>query len=144
MKREFKVIIAGSRSFTDFKFLCNRCDYLLQNKVKEEYRIKIISGTANGADTLGESYARLRRYTLIKKPADWNNLSVSNCKIKYNKFNKPYNALAGSNRNREMADMADACIIFWDGLSSGSKDMYNICVEKNIPVRMYNMLEISR
>lgn len=141
MSKYFKVIIAGSRSFTNFSFLCKKCDYLLQNKIKEGYKIKIISGTADGADKLGEKYARLRRYGLIMKPADWNNLSVSKCKIKYNRFGKPYNALAGNNRNKEMADIADACIIFWDGISPGSKDMYDICKRNNIPVRLYNITE---
>lgn len=137
----FRLIIAGSRSFKDFKFLCLKCDYLLQNKIKEGYTIEVISGTAGGADTLGERYAHLRGYRLNKKPADWNNLSVDNCIVKYNKYGKAYNALAGNNRNREMAEIANACVIFWDGKSPGSKDMYNICINKKIPVRLYNMME---
>lgn len=137
----FKIIIAGSRNFKDFKFLCDKCDYLLQDKIRQGYRIQIISGKANGADTLGERYAKLRGYDIIDKPADWNNLSVKNCIVKLNKYGHKYNALAGSNRNNEMADIADACVVFWDGKSPGSKDMYNICKRRNIPVRLYNMME---
>lgn len=140
----FKVIIAGSRGFNDFKFLCDKCDYLLQNKVKEGYKIAIISGKANGADTYGEKYAKLRGYDIISKPAEWDNLDVERCVIKYNRYNKPYNALAGSNRNNEMAIIADACVIFWDGKSPGSKDMYNICIKRNLPVRLYNMMEENK
>lgn len=137
----FNLIIAGSRSFKDFKFLCDKCDYLLKDKIKEGYKIVIISGTAGGADTLGENYAKLRGYDIIRKPADWNNLSVKDCVVKTNQYGKKYNALAGNNRNNEMADISNACVVFWDGKSPGSKDMYNICIKRNIPVRLYNMME---
>lgn len=138
MKKYFNVIIAGSRNFNDFYFLQNKCDFLLKNKIKEGYSIRIISGTARGADSLGEKYAYIRKYELIRKPANWNDLSDVNCIIKYNKYGEPYNALAGSNRNNEMADIADACIIFNVNKSSGSLDMANICRKRKIPLREYH------
>jgi predicted Rossmann fold nucleotide-binding protein DprA/Smf involved in DNA uptake len=62
----FKFIIAGSRDFTDYSFLEKKCDFLLQNVTDE---IEIISGGADGADRLGEAYAKARGYKLtVMKP----------------------------------------------------------------------------
>lgn len=44
-----KVIIAGSRSFSNYKKLKDFCDKILINK-KE---VEIVSGTARGTDQLG-------------------------------------------------------------------------------------------
>lgn len=48
-----KVIIAGSRNFNDYDKLFQVCTRTLLNKNE----IKIVSGTANGADKLGEKFA---------------------------------------------------------------------------------------
>lgn len=57
--KEFRLIIAGSRSFNDYMLLEQTCDYLLAGKVKAGYSITIVSGTTNGADTLGEQHAAI-------------------------------------------------------------------------------------
>jgi predicted Rossmann fold nucleotide-binding protein DprA/Smf involved in DNA uptake len=46
-----KVIIAGSRNFNDYNLLKSSCDNLLTQFTN----IEIVSGTARGADKLGES-----------------------------------------------------------------------------------------
>lgn len=48
-----KVIIAGSRDFDDYDRLEEMCDKFL-SRHKE---VEIVSGTARGADRLGEQYA---------------------------------------------------------------------------------------
>lgn len=103
----FKVIVAGSRNFYDYTLLCQRLDKILSN-VKEE--IEIVSGTADGADQLGERYAAERGYKLKRFPANWAKHGYS----------------AGPIRNEEMAKYAapdGGCVIFWDGVSRGSKNM---------------------
>ena len=55
-----KVIIAGGRTFNDYPRLCLICDNLLKNRPK----VEIVSGTANGADQLGEAYALERSYPI--------------------------------------------------------------------------------
>ena len=57
-----KVIIAGSRLFNDYIILRGFCDKLLESRVRDGYKIIIISGHAKGADTLGEKYAKERGY----------------------------------------------------------------------------------
>ncbi len=136
MKPEFRLIIAGTRTFNDYVLLRDSADYVLSD-VSKTHRIVIISGTASGADKLGEKYGLERGYDIERFPADWNNLDAQPCKIKKNRFDKLYNALAGNNRNLEMANYAlqanrCGCLVFWNEKSSGSKDMINIAHKNNI------------
>lgn len=119
MKEEYKIIIAGSRGFNNYDFMKDKVDKLI-SAIRNEKDIIIISGTANGADKMGEKYAIREGFNLIQKPADWDK----------------YGKRAGYLRNQEMADIADACVIFWDGVSPGSKHMYDICKKSNVAVRL--------
>lgn len=115
----FRVIIAGTRTFTDYTLLQRECNHLLSEK-QRTHNIVVVSGTARGADTLGERYARERGFQLRRFPADWD------------KDGKK----AGMLRNYRMADNADALIAFWDGTSRGTANMINIARKKNLPVRV--------
>lgn len=112
----FKVIIAGTRSFDDYELLRTKMDHLLSRRSE----IEIVSGTARGADQLGERYAAERGYALKQFPADWNT----------------YGKSAGYRRNAEMAEYADAAVVFWDGRSKGSKHMIDLAREKGLAVRV--------
>lgn len=113
-EQNLKVIVAGSRGFNDYKFLELKLDNF--RKYKEIDNFTIISGTANGGDRLGEEYAHKRNFSLEYYPADWD------------KFGKS----AGYKRNEQMADIADVCIVFWDGKSKGSKHMFDIAQRKGL------------
>ena len=108
--KQLRIIVAGGRKFNDFEFMCTTLDYLLRNC--GGWDITIISGTAKGADTLGEQYAELRGYNVERFPADWD----------------LYGKRAGLLRNEKMALEAGAtnCICFWDGISPGTKHMAEI------------------
>lgn len=120
MAKTVKIIIAGSRSFTDFDLLKKKCDYYLSDAIANNYNIEIVSGTAKGADKLGESYALEKGYHIAFFPADW----------------KKHGKRAGYLRNQEMADYADALIVFWDGESRGTMHMIDLAKKKGIPVRI--------
>lgn len=111
-----KVIIAGSRTITDYDLICRMCDRILS----EQTDIEIVSGTARGVDKLGERYAKERDYILHKFPADWD---------KYGKG-------AGYLRNEEMAKYADALIAFWDGSSKGTKNMIDLANRYGLKIRV--------
>ena len=118
-----KVIIAGSREFDNYDLLAKKVDFFLQNKINKTKlysNIEIVSGTAKGADTLGEKYAKERGFALKQFPADW----------------ELYGKRAGYVRNKQMRDYADICIVFWDGKSRGSKHMIDLAKETNMPVRV--------
>ena len=117
----FKVIIAGSRGFSNYKLLWEKCNEYLREK-RKNYNIIIISGGARGADTLGEKYAQDEGFSLEVFPANWN------------KFGKS----AGFRRNEQMAEVADALIAFWDGKSHGTKHMIEIMENKNLLVKIVN------
>lgn len=117
----FKVIIAGSRGFSNYKLLKEKCNEYLREK-RKEYNIIIISGGARGTDTLGEKYAQDEGFSLEVFPANWN------------KFGKS----AGFRRNEQMAEVADALIAFWDGKSNGTKHMIEIMENKKLLVRVVN------
>lgn len=115
----FRVIIAGSRSFNDYGLLCSYCNRLL-SVIQHSHTIVVISGTARGADRMGEQYARERGFQLQRCPADW----------------EQYGKSAGHIRNAKMADNADALIVFWDGASKGTKNMIDIARRKGLAVRI--------
>jgi hypothetical protein len=112
-----KVIIAGGRGFNDYETLKGFCDNALSNQ--EE--VEIVSGTANGADKLGERYAHENGYTIKMFPADWD---------KYGKS-------AGYKRNAQMAEYADALIAFWDTKSKGTKHMIDLAKRANLKIKIF-------
>ena len=119
--KTFKVIVAGGRKFNDYPLLKQKLDELF-TKVCKTHFIHIVSGTANGADKLGEQYAASSFLTIDKYPADWN---------KYGKS-------AGYKRNSLMADNADALVAFWDGASRGTMHMIDLAKSKGLKVRVIN------
>ncbi|PHS51899.1 MAG: hypothetical protein COB01_08845 [Lutibacter sp.] len=113
-----KLIIAGSRNFTDYKKLCEICDNILQDQTD----VEIVSGAYyKGADLLGEKYAVEKGFLLTKFPADW----------------KRFGRAAGPKRNEQMANYADALIAFWDGKSKGTKHMIELAKQYGVKKKLY-------
>lgn len=113
-----KVIIAGSRDFDDYELLRSYCDHVLQNQKD----IEIVSGTAKGADHLGERYAIEKGYKTTRFPADWSR----------------HGKAAGYIRNEEMAKYGEALIAFWNGNSKGTEHMINLANKYNLKIRVCN------
>lgn len=113
---KFRVVIAGSRGFSDYAMLARTCDGLL--RIRPGF--VVISGGARGADRLGERYAAERGLECVVMPADWD----------------AHGKAAGHVRNAAMADLADALIAFWDGVSRGTKGMIEIAREKGLVVKV--------
>ena len=105
-----KVIIAGSRTFTDYQRLC-------QVLAPDRHRIaQVITGGARGADQLGYRWAwkHAIRHQLFR--AEWERFGKS----------------AGVRRNYQMAHAGDVLVAFWDGQSPGTAHMVQ-CM--GIPVK---------
>ena len=106
-----KVIIAGSRDIKDYVLVANAI-------AKSGYQItEVVSGCATGVDTLGEQWARMSNIPIKEMPADWNQHGKS----------------AGPQRNRAMAEYADAAIIIWDGESRGTRNMVENMIRRKKP-----------
>ncbi len=97
-----KIIVAGGRTFTD-----QNMGFAYLSKLLKSENLCIISGDANGADTIGKNFAKTQNLDLIIVPAMWH----------------VYGKSAGYHRNTIMASIADGLIAFWNGKSHGTKHM---------------------
>lgn len=100
-----KLIIAGSRSITDY---CTVRNAVISSGLWLKYgnNLEIVCGMARGVDMLGYDFASNNRLLVHKFPANWD-LGKS----------------AGHIRNRQMGDFADCLLAIWDGKSKGTKGM---------------------
>ena len=106
-------IIAGSREYS----LTDK-DYELLNT----HTIStVICGGARGVDTCGKIWAEKNNIPVIMMKANW----------------KDFGKSAGYYRNCQMADIAKALIVFWDGESKGTKHMINIARKRGLKITMY-------
>lgn len=138
-KPNYKVVICGSRTFSDFDLLEEKTLSALKerNISFEEYNVVVISGEAKGADELGERFAEKYNLEVERYPAKWDDLTAEPCKVKYNKWGKPYNCLAGLNRNTEMLEEGNLVIMFHDGVSKGTLDDLDKCKKMNKDYEYY-------
>ena len=101
---EKKVVIGGCRDYADYVFFKSRIDEIFSNKKDE---IIIISGHCSGVDLMGERYATENGFQVEIFLPEW----------------KKYGRAAGPIRNRKMVEYADLVIVFWDGISRGTKSL---------------------
>lgn len=112
-----KIIIAGTRSFFDLAVVTNAVySSPWLTKISE-----VVSGGADGVDSLGERFAENHLIAYTRFPADWSR----------------HGNAAGPIRNGKMAAYADALIAVWNGKSSGTKNMIVQMVERGKPVYVY-------
>lgn len=102
-----RVIVAGSRGFTDQMTAFHELDKLFEGKA-----VEVVSGRAPGADLLGELWAEARGHALKCFPAEWD----------------LHGKAAGYLRNIEMAKYAreqeeGMLVAFWNGTSRGTAHM---------------------
>jgi hypothetical protein len=98
-----------------------KLDHLTQNFDK----VVVISGTARGADTLGERWAHEHGYGVKQFPADWNT----------------YGRQAENLRNLQMLDYAQsqehcAVAVFCYSQSRGSMHMTKTAEIRGVPLRV--------
>lgn len=113
---KLKVIVCESRTFNNYKFLKKKMDKILPRFDN----VEIVSGGCKGPDKLCEKYA------------EQNDLDKTVFKPNWEEYGKS----AGPIRNSEMADYADATVAFWNGQSSGTKDMIKKSKNKDLQLRI--------
>ena len=114
-----RVVIAGCRDYENYKAAKRFIDICLSN-VRKENNIVIVSGGARGADAIGERYAKENGFAVEKYPADW----------------EKYGKSAGPIRNKQMAEISDYVICFWNEKSKGTKSMIDYAKKLNKPVKI--------
>ena len=147
-----KIIIAGSRLYTDKDFLFLECFEIIA-KLQYEHEIplsdiEIFSGhNPNGADYYGEKFAEKYKIKLRLFPADWNDVTTPPVFIKYNSFGS-YNAMAGNVRNEKMAQCATqndvgVLIAFAVNASPETKNMVSIAKRYGMKIFLYEFTNKS-
>ena len=114
-----KLIVAGSRNVDDVEFIESVLDGIHINTPIT----CVISGLARGPDTIGKEWAEKRGIPVSGFAPDWDK----------------YGKVAGFIRNSQMANEGDAAVIFYDGQSSGSKNMAKTMVKLKKSVRVILM-----
>lgn len=143
MPLPFRVIIAGGRDFepsaqdyeTVAKLTSKYYDY--HNKQHLGRGLEFITGTARGADMMPYTIYEERGVPYREFPAPWDDTSgKTSSQIGYRSNGTEYWKGAGHYRNAQMADVADALILFWDGKSTGSRNMLKTMEKLGKPVRV--------
>jgi hypothetical protein len=119
-----KTIIAGSREgvkLEDVEKAVASCWWKVTS---------IVSGTARGADRLGEEFAKKHGIPVQRFPAEW----------------ELYGKQAGPIRNIEMAKNAEALIAVWDGKSNGTRHMVSVAKKMGLQIYVHHLrqMEIER
>jgi hypothetical protein len=117
--KEFKLIVAGGRDFSDYETLSDELNNLAYNEYADR-EVSIVSGMAPGADSLAVQFAREVSVQLHRFPADWSH----------------YGKRAGFIRNTQMAEFADGLLAFWDGESRGTAHMIETMKKLKKPVHI--------
>ncbi len=121
MAKEFKLIVAGGRDFTD-PALMNKSIHEVLAELPDDVCVSIVSGMAAGADSLGFVWAKNNNCKVYKFYADW----------------KALGKRAGFVRNTDMANVAQGLLAFWDGKSKGTQHMIQIARNKGLYVKVIN------
>ena len=107
-----KIVIGGSRTYTDYKAFSEALDGVLTDIPKNE--ITILSGHCKVVDAMAERYAAEHKINLRVYPAEW---SI-------------YGRAAGPVRNRRMVENCDLVIAFWDGSSKGTRSLIDYAIKQ--------------
>ena len=108
-----KLLIIGSRSITDFD---------LSPYISSDVDT-VISGGADGVDSLAEQYA------------DQHRLSKYIVRPRYDLYGRA----APLKRNEKMIDMSDAVLVIWDGHSKGTQYSIKYAKKKDKPITIVQL-----
>ncbi len=110
--------VVGGRTFNDYGKLKTMLDVLLDGFGVTT----IVSGGAEGTDSLGEKYADERELKKIIHIPDW----------------KEHGRAAGMIRNKDIINDSDIVVACWDKESRGTKNSINLAkVQNKITILIY-------
>lgn len=111
-EKTFKVIVSGTRSFSDYHLLRDKLDDFFQNKKDIELVVK----------AKGPVEVVVSQYAMDK-----------GLNVKYFKLSKKDSKANKKKREKDMVEYADAIIVFWNGKSQGTKRILDFADKKGIP-----------
>lgn len=139
----FRLLITGSRKWTDTRSVEQVLRYYLRRAVHSGYRLVVVQGEAlEGADRIASDWATHAErvgwaVTNEAHPAQWSVCSHERCHPGH-QIRRPsgrlYCPYAGFARNQRMVDSRpDACVAFWRAGSSGTRDCRARVADAQIP-----------
>lgn len=118
-----KIIIAGSRSITDYAILLQALQEGINAEViTRAHNYEIVSGGARGVDTLARKYAQEYGYVLTEMKPQYKGANDRGAPIR---------------RNIDIANYGDILIAVWDGISSGTKHIIEYMQKLGKPVYVH-------
>lgn len=114
-----KVVVVGSRSFTNY----DAFDRVMKECGQFDHESAIISGGARGVDSLAKRWGKenMNGAVFWEFRANWG----------------VHGKKAGILRNEEMAKKATRGMIFWDGVSRGTKHMIETMIRLKKPYQLF-------
>lgn len=114
-----KLLIGGSRDFTNHQLMLEvLLDLVHERRLSKD--ATLICGMARGADMVAHDLFTEFQNPIVEMPADWNTHGKS----------------AGFIRNQEMGQLCDGALLFWDGVSPGTKHMMRYMIQTGKPLYM--------
>lgn len=110
-----RVLVTGSRSWREMDTVTTALDWVAG---RSQDPVVLVAGGAKGADTMAESWARNRGFSVEIHRPDWST-----------------GRAAGIRRNEAMLDAgADLVVAFWDGESRGTSHCISKARERGMKV----------
>jgi len=116
-KKEYRVIIAGSKSFDNYCKFVKECDRCLSDKIKT-HNVVLLYSTSWIIKLHIEDYSIKRNLIVEPHEPEWNN----------------YNKQAVYVSNHEMLSKANEVIVFWDGEGKVTKSLIDEADDRGIKV----------
>ena len=117
-----RVRITGDRRFQNYEAFRKQCSYVLKNQTS----ILVLAGGAPGPDRMAERFCKERNLFLERHIADFELLKEK----------------AEELRNEEMAQIADACIVFHHPSSRNSTTMIASAKRHNLKLRVIDVTRL--
>lgn len=118
MENGHRIIVAGSRTFTDYKRFREVIIDVLKT-INYDIDYFITGRCKDGPDDMIYHFCRWdHKFDYKEKKADWDKHAKA----------------AGMMRNIEMAKIATGLIAFWDGKSKGTKQMIDEAIKRGLEV----------
>lgn len=108
------IAIVGSRTFNNYESMKK---FILDNiRITEDIKY-VVSGGADGADTLAEKFAEEFKIVPMVFRPEWD----------------VYGKSAGMIRNKDIINHSDMVFAFWDGKSKGTANSIKLALKAKIP-----------
>lgn len=132
--------LTGSRKWPDPRLLEDTLLEAWHDALQDGYSgIELIHGCADGADTIGDHWAKRNGILVRERPADWEGPCAPECPPGHRRRNRrgaEYCPLAGHRRNQGMVDEGPRLFVAASHQnSSGTADCVRRAKKAGIPVR---------